>query len=169
MVIRMNTHACRSVLLRTLAAVLALSVAGCSSTPKVRVDKDTAADFSKCQSFGWRSETAQAPASLVDQRMRAAAFDSLQAKGYRVAEQNADCWIDFQLTTRETQKFASTVGVGVGGGSGHVGGGIGISVPLGRKYQYVGTLRLDVIDASRRAQIWSGSLAIQFRAPEPST
>jgi hypothetical protein len=60
------------------------------------------------------------------------------------------------------------VGVGVGGGSGGVGGGIGISLPVGRKSGFAGTFVLDVIDSSKNAQVWSGSVDAELAAAELS-
>ncbi len=57
--------------------------------------------------------------------------------------------------------------MGAGGGSRGVGGGIGVSIPVGQKKdQRVGEFTLDVIDVASNAQIWSGALEAAFAAEE---
>lgn len=50
------------------------------------------------------------------------------------------------------------VGVGAGGGSRGVVGGIGVSLPIGQRDRFRGTLTLDIVDTAKNAQIWSGTL-----------
>jgi hypothetical protein len=60
------------------------------------------------------------------------------------------------------------VGVGVGGGSGGIGGGIGVSLPIGKRKEQAGTFTIDIVDAAKNAQVWSGSLDATFLKPEPN-
>lgn len=105
---------------------------------------------------------------MGDQRVRAAVFAKLKAKGYQESTDKPDCKIAYHLSMREIPKAKPGVGVGVGGGSRGVGGGIGISLPIGRKAGFTGTFTLDVIDATKNAQVWSGSLDTEFAAEEVS-
>ena len=98
--------------------------------------------------------------------MRAAALAAIKTKGYPVVEEKADCRLSYVLAAHEVPKSKPGVGVGVGGGSGGIGGGIGISLPIGNKKGEAGTFTLDVIDAAKNAQIWSGSVDATFKAPE---
>jgi hypothetical protein len=41
---------------------------------------------------------------------------------------------------------------------GGIGGGIGVSLPIGKRNQQSGTFTIDVVDAAKNAQVWSGSL-----------
>ena len=61
-----------------------------------------------------------------------------------------------------------SVGVGVGGGSGGARGGIGVSLPIGRHKEQVGTFTLDVVDVAQNAQIWSGTVDVAYQAGEVS-
>lgn len=150
-------------------AVIAMTAVmlGCAATTsKVRVDQGTAS-VTECKSFDWL-DTSSSPASFTDQRVKTATLAVLRDKGYLQSTDKPDCKITYLLSTSERLKPKPGVGVGVGGGSGGVGGGIGISLPIGKRNEGAGTLTLDIIDSSRNAQIWSGSVDAQFKAAEPS-
>lgn len=160
----MRAH--RSLLL-ILAIAVPMAVAGCAAAPpaKVRVDK-AAAGLPSCQTFAWLPAPGDA-ASLTEQRVKAATLQQLQAKGYSEAADKPDCRITYHFASSEQRKKSGpSVGVGAGGGSGGIGGGIGISLPIGRKNAQAGTLTLDVVDAARNAQVWSGSVDTETAAAE---
>lgn len=143
-----------------------LALTACSSGPKVRVDKDANTDFSAYKTFGWfvvdnkadEKSGAQAPDSLQSQRVRAAVLAAMQAKGYELNETNPNFQISYVLHVYERPKESGMrIGVGAGGGSGNVGGGVGLSVPVGKRTESVAALTVDVIDASRKAQVWTAA------------
>jgi len=144
-----------------------LAIVGCAaSTSKVRVDKGDA-NLGKCQTFDWLEDSKQ-PSTFADQRIKAAALGTLRDKGYTQSAEKPDCKIAYNFSSSMRPKAKPGVGVGVGGGSGGLGGGIGISLPIGKKSDNAGTFTLDIIDASRNAQIWSGSLDASLSGPEPT-
>ena len=153
------------------AAMLAtlIGAVGCAAPPaKVRVDAIESA-LPRCQTFAWNPVAVGDAASFTDQRVRHAVMQTLQAKGYSESADKPDCRIAYQLRHGEAQAPAKPqVGVGVGGGSGGVGGGIGVSLPIGKKKGQGGTFTLDVIDAVKNAQVWSGSLDAEFSSAELS-
>lgn len=158
----MQTVNARVVLLTT-----ALFVAGCATqTSKVRVDA-AEGGLPHCKSFAWNPISGDA-ASFTDQRVRAQVMQALQAKGYTESADKPDCRIAYHLSTSEIPKAKPGVGVGVGGGSRGVGGGIGITLPIGKRKGQNGTFTLDVIDAEKNAQVWSGSVDSTFDAAELS-
>jgi hypothetical protein len=162
-----HTHTIGHRSILVMAAGVALAMVGCAATTsKVRVDKGTAS-LNACRSFDWL-DSSTAPASFTDQRVKAATLAALGEKGYTQSTDKPDCKITYLLSSSERPKPKPGVGVGVGGGSGGLGGGLGISLPIGRKSEGAGTFTLDIIDASRNAQIWSGSLDAQFKGAEPS-
>lgn len=144
---------------------LILSVAllgGCTATAptKVRVDMaDTG--LPKCQTFEWLP-TPQQPASFTEQRVKSEVMSQLKQKGYTEATEKGDCRVTYVLDVHEQPANKPRVGVGAGGGSGGVGGGIGISLPIGKKGGQAGTFTLDIVDAAKNAQVWSGSLDASF-------
>ena len=149
--------------LSTAGSLVLLSA--CASTdPKVRVDKADTFDAAQCTSFAWHSPTSEA-ASFTEQRVRRYVMEALKAKGYVEANENPSCRVSYLLTTRESPKSRPGIGVGVGGGSSGVGGGIGVTLPVGGKTES-GTFTLDVIDALKNAQVWSGSVEATFKSAE---
>jgi hypothetical protein len=145
---------------------LALGAAGCATDSPVRVDRaDT--DLSACRSFDWL-QPGSAPASFTDQRVRAAALAELESKGYVIQTANPDCRITYVLTGVERAQAKPSIGVGMGGGSRGIGGGIGISLPVGKRDRYGGTLTFDVVNVATNAQIWSGALDTAFEGTEPT-
>lgn len=154
------------VLFLSLPAVL-LALSACATPrPEVRVDKADA-DLSKCRTFDWRPVSSDA-ASFTDQRVRAAVLQRLEEKGYTLSTDKPDCQITYVLSTQDQPKPKPSVGVGVGGGSGGARGGIGVSLPIGRHKEQVGTFALDVVDVAQNAQIWSGAVDVAIQAREIS-
>lgn len=150
----MRNRALRNrVLLLGLPAVL-LALSGCATPRSVRVDKADA-DLSKCRTFDWRPVSSDA-ASFTDQRVRAAALKRLEEKGYTLATDKPDCQVTYVLSTQDRPKPKPNVG------------GIGVSLPIGRHKEQVGTFTLDVVDVAQNAQIWSGSLDVAIKASEIS-
>lgn len=145
---------------------LALAVlAGCASPPaRVRVDQ-AEGGLPACHTFAWHAISGDA-ASLSDQRVKTAVLSQLKAKGYEEAAEKPDCRIAYHMTTREIPKAKPSVGVGVGGGSGGLGGGIGVSLPVGKRPGFTGTFTLDVIDASKNEQVWSGAIDAELANAE---
>lgn len=141
-----------------------LLIACATSTEQVRVDQ-AEGGLPACRTFAWHATPGDA-ASFTDQRVRTAVMQQLKTKGYQEVDDKADCRIAYRLTTREIPKTKPGVGVGVGGGSRGVGGGIGVTLPIGRKSGFTGTFTLDVIDAAKNAQVWSGSLDTELEGSE---
>lgn len=150
----------------TVLLVLLCASAAAIAASKVRVDK-AEGGLPQCQTFSWIATPGDAT-SLTEQRVKAEVMKALQAKGYTEAADKADCRIAYHFSpSAEQRKSGPSVGVGAGGGSGGLGGGIGISLPIGRK-KTPGTFTLDVVDGSRNAQVWSGSLDTETKSAELS-
>jgi uncharacterized protein DUF4136 len=150
------------------AGVALIMLSSCATqSSAVRVDQAAGTDLSKCRTFDWHAGSADA-ASLTDQRVRAAALQALESKGYTLSTDKPDCRIAYVLSTQDRPKPKPTVGVGVGGGSGGVRGGIGVGVPIGSHKAQVGTFTLDIVDVAQNAQIWSGSVDVGIQAQQIS-
>jgi len=163
----------------TLALVVAtLLLAACASPPKVRVDKDSSTNFASYKTFGWLAIQKAPPAApepkpipgkeaaaaapevntLADSRVRNAVLTALQAKGYVLNETNPDFRVSYSLNVYEKQKDSGMrIGLGAGGGGGHMAGGVGVSIPVGATKNMMGTMTIDIVDAARNAQVWTGS------------
>jgi hypothetical protein len=142
-------------------------LAGCASMqPRSPVRVDMAeTGLPSCKTFAW-NPTAQQPASLTEQRMQREIMAQLKEKGYSESKDKADCRVSYVLDVHEVPRGKPNVGVGAGGGSGGIGGGIGVSLPIGKRNQQSGTFTIDVIDAAKNAQVWSGSLDASFAKAE---
>ena len=150
--------------LLTGAALLA-GCAGMQSRSPVRVDM-AESGLPDCQSFTW-IPTAQQPASLTEQRVQREVMAKLKQKGYNeAAKESADCRVTYVLDLHEVPRSKPRVGVGGGGGSGGIGGGIGVSLPIGKRDEQAGTFTIDVVDAAKNAQVWSGALDASFAKAE---
>jgi hypothetical protein len=142
-------------------------LAGCTtmqSRSDVRVDM-AETGLPNCKAFAW-NPTPQQPASITEQRMQREIMARLKEKGYSESKDKADCRITYVLEVHEVPRSKPSVGVGAGGGSGGIGGGIGVSLPIGKRNQQSGTFAIDVIDAAKNAQVWSGSLDASFAKAE---
>jgi len=154
-------------ILLSCAGTATLVLGGCATqSSAVRVDKAADTDLS-CRTFDWRPASADA-ASLTDQRVRAAALKKLEEKGYTLTTDKPDCQIAYVLSTQDLPKPKPSVGVGVGGGSGGARGGIGVSLPIGSHKQRIGTFTLDVVDVTKNAQVWSGSVDVDIQEQQIS-
>ena len=142
-------------------------LAGCASMqPRSPVRVDMAeSGVPNCKAFAW-SPTPQQPASLTEQRMQREIMARLKEKGYSESQDKVDCRVTYVLEVHEVPRSKPSVGVGAGGGSGGIGGGIGVNLPIGKRNQQAGTFTIDVIDASRNAQVWSGALDASFAKAE---
>jgi hypothetical protein len=147
-------------------AALLSGCASMQSRSDVRVDV-AETGLPNCQSFAW-NPTAQQPASLTEQRMQREIMAKLKEKGYSESKDKADCRVSYVLEIHEVPRSKPSVGVGAGGGSGGIGGGIGVSLPIGKRNQQSGTFAIDVIDAAKNAQVWSGSVDASFAKAELS-
>jgi hypothetical protein len=143
-------------------------LAGCASLqPRSPVRVEMAeSGLPNCQSFTW-IPAAQQPASFTEQRVQREVMAKLKEKGYSEADkEKADCRVTYVLDIHEVPRSKPSVGVGAGGGSGGIGGGIGVSLPIGKRDQQAGTFTIDVVDAAKNAQVWSGSLDASFAKAE---
>lgn len=139
---------------------------GCATTQSSPVRVDVAeGGLPSCKTFDWLP-TPQQPASFTEQRVKSEVMAKLKDKGYTEATEKPDCRITYVLEVHERPRNKPSVGVGAGGGSGGLGGGIGISLPIGKKNEQAGTFTIDVVDAAKNAQVWSGSLDASFAKAE---
>jgi hypothetical protein len=146
---------------RLLAALTALSIAGCAPI-SVSYDYDPAFSFGALRTFGWLPEPGErAPGArgndLVSSRIRHAVETQLEAKGYRKADGTPDFYVAYHaaVTTRLQVDTMYDPGVwGPGPRAARRGwGGTRVDV---REYDE-GTLILDVFDAGDYRLRWRGT------------
>jgi hypothetical protein len=159
---------------KSVAIAALLALAACASPPKVRVDKDTSVNFASYKTFSWLGASKSAPPaaatattehsitpegnSIAENRVRTAVIAALQAKGYSLSEANPDFRVSYVLNVYEHHKDSGMrIGLGAGGSSGNMGGGVGLSIPVGKTKNLMGAMTIDVIDSAKNAQVWTGS------------
>ena len=141
-----------------LAAVVALSLAACSSVD-ITTDYDRSFDFAALKSYDWMSTSGSAvtadqkaamfQTSLVNKNIKNAVNANLGAKGLKQDATNPDFFIVSHLGT-EQKVNVTNYGYGYGARWGGYGGGVDV-------HQYTqGTLILDFIDAKSKELIWRG-------------
>jgi hypothetical protein len=156
----------------SLALTLLMLLVACATPPKVRVDKDSSTNFASYKTFAWLGVRNSPPAataapghpitpegnSIAENRVRNAVIEVLQAKGYVLTNGNPDFRVSYALNVYEKHKDSGMrIGLGAGGGGGNMSGGVGVSVPVGKATDTMGTMTIDIIDATRNAQVWTGA------------
>ncbi|WP_412776882.1 DUF4136 domain-containing protein [Thalassospira lucentensis] len=146
-----------------IAGLLVGMLAACASGPKVYVDADPAADFSRYQSFaffeGAGKSAEEKYKTLSGQRIEDAISAALEARGYRVDINNPDFLVNFNLATEEKTRTSPPVYVGghYGYRSGMYVGWPGYVEPGYTDSYTEGTLSIDFVDRRTNQMIWEGT------------
>src|SRR5947209_1949977 len=133
-----------------------LLFAGKLSAQQVKTDYDRNANFTKYKTYSW-AQVKTKDALDVD-RIKSAVNAALAAKGWTQVDSGGDVSIMAMEITRNEQTL-NTFYDGFGGGWGwrrFGGGGFGDATTTTENYK-VGTLVVDLFDASSRNLIWRGS------------
>jgi hypothetical protein len=143
--------------LTTLMLAGLLFLSGCSSV-KYEQDFKPGTEFSRHQSFAWR--TANSEIDSADKvRLRRLAQAELERMGYRYQAENADLLIDISALTRISTGRGTGVGLSVGmpvGRSGAISIG-GSKTMEGQNEE--GVIIVDITDNTSNTLIWRGSAA----------
>lgn len=142
--------------------VLAL-LAACSSGPRIRTDRDPAANFAAYRTYNFASELGTDRAgysTLLTSRFKNAVSHEMEARGYRLAN-NPDLLVNFFTSVREQTRMQSTPVV-VGVDYYRYRNGLYVAWPLygedvSTVHYQVGTASIDVVDAARKQLVWEGT------------
>jgi hypothetical protein len=169
--------------LSIVAILMTFLAIGCSGL-KVSQDYDKSTDFSRLNSFAWKSDTQEKTGDirvdnpLLDSRIREAVEQALVGSGFRQASEGTpDFYIDYKLSIRSrvgSDGVNTSVGFGVGSGSRSSGsfGGIGISSGGGVQEWDEGTLVIDITDKETQDLLWRGTATrrvARHATPEETT
>jgi hypothetical protein len=135
---------------------IALLFATASFAEQVKTDYDRSADFSQYKTYSWEKVQTQDP--LWVGRIKDAVNASLAAKGWTQVASGAQVAI-IAVEMTQNQQTLNTFYDGFGGGWGwrrFGGGGFGDATTTTENYK-VGTLVVDLFDASSKNLIWRGS------------
>jgi hypothetical protein len=137
---------------KTFAFVGIALLAATASFAEVKTDYDRGADFSHYKTYSWEKVQTQDPLSV--DRIKAAVNSALASKGWTQVPSGGNVAIVAMEVTR-TQRTLDTFYNGFGGGW-RWGGGFGDATTTVNTYK-VGTLVVDMFDATSKKLIWRGS------------
>ena len=153
---------------RTLAGALlaaaALGLAGCATGPTVTSDVDASANFAQYRSFAFYSPLAIEPngyATLSSGRIKAAAREQMEARGYVYDDSSPDLWLNLNAYLRDKTDVVSMPDIGYDYYYSYRAKRY-FAVPYTRESTHVrkyteGTLNVDLVDARRNALVWTGA------------
>jgi hypothetical protein len=139
---------------------VAVALAGGAWAQDVKVDYDKAANFGAIKTFSMKIGTSWGN-SISEKRVMDEFTQALQSKGWKVApEGQADAQVVLHGAT-ETKRSLNTFYSGMGmGGYGYRGwggmGGTGTATTTESEYT-VGTLVVDIFDATGKSLLWRGA------------
>lgn len=150
-----------------VAVAMVIVVVGCSSM-KVNYDYDHQADFTQYKTYAWHDSEANVADTdpLAHERFLSAVDSQLAAKGFSKVSSNPDVFVTYHAEESQQMSLDTTYmgggwGYGPGwgwGGYGMGGAGMGSSTTTVRKYN-VGTVALDMWDASQKRLVWRGTVS----------
>ncbi|HEY0334794.1 MAG TPA: DUF4136 domain-containing protein [Stenotrophomonas sp.] len=142
-----------------VAAIAALTLAACASTPTVHTDFNPSIDFSKYRTYTWAMKP-QVASPLVQQRIVDGVDARLAARGWTQAP-NGQVTLAVHAITSQRQTldtFYTGSGMGGWGWRGGWGGGMGMGTAQTTVRTYdVGTLVVDMFDTGTQQAIWRGT------------
>ncbi len=144
------------------------SFTGCASGPTIRADADPSVNLSSYKTFGFYEKVStdkSAYTTLVSTRLKEATRTELTKRGYTFTETNPQLLANFNLNIENRQDVQSTpsagVGVGMGGYYGYRAGMYGVwggyPQDIETVHYQVGTLAIDLVDATKKQLVWQGT------------
>ena len=155
-----------NLLLRCVAIALIVALAGCADKPTYEIDYDQKFTFSQYQSYRWYDDDHASRESQYrrqnssDQQVRSVANAELTTRGIKETTRgNADFWVNYHVTKRQTQKITGQEqgmhgGVGVSNYDKSV--SVGYSSGPSVKTYEDGTAVFDKIDIRTNKIVWRG-------------
>ncbi|MBU2884474.1 DUF4136 domain-containing protein [Gilvimarinus agarilyticus] len=152
-------------LFKTAAILVLIGLTGCAATgPDIRTDFDQSVDFQQYQTFGFIDPLGtdkSGYSTLVTAYFKEAATQEMQALGYRYSEASPDLLVNFFMNTENRTEVRSGPKLSATYNYYYYRSGLYLGFPLydrepdTRDYK-VGTLNIDVVDASEERLIWEG-------------
>lgn len=150
---------------RCTLIIIAASLAGCASSPKLRSDYDRGADFGAYQTYNYMDRSSQdSYQSLFSKYMMEAIDVEMTSRGY-VKSDNPDLLVNFNALLQDKTKVTTTpsstpmmAGGYYGYRRGYYGawGGYGYGTETHVSQYTEGTFNIDLIDANRKQLVWEG-------------
>jgi hypothetical protein len=152
---------------RVAAFALGLAVAGllagCATGPRISVEADPQADFSRYRSFGFYTPLAiekEGYTSAASERMKAAARAQMESRGYVYTAERPDLWVNINAYTQQRTDVSTMPSVDYAYYYSYRARGYYV-VPYWRDrtdvYRYTeGTLNVDLVDVAQNRLVWEG-------------
>lgn len=145
---------------RALLAASLLVLVGCAAQPRVRSIDDANAEFERYRTYGFVERAGTDPGdytSLLTRHLQVATARELERRGYRPSD-DPDLLVNFFVRTREHLRITERPTMSFYYGYRHPYYGVWGAYPMDRDItQYrVGTLHIDIVDASRDQLVWEG-------------
>ncbi|WP_397607108.1 DUF4136 domain-containing protein [Silanimonas sp.] len=150
-----------------LAAVVAVSLPGCASTPIAMAEQAPGADVRQYATFAFFEPLAmerEGYGTMAGERARAVLRREMESRGYRLDPDQPALRINVIAAAREGDGGSSfSLGLGVGVGGGNTRGGLGVGIPLGgsgsrERSRLPGAIAVDIVDAEAKRVVWTGSV-----------
>lgn len=162
-----------------LLATTAVFLVACASPKQANIDYDRNVDFKQFQTFAFYTPAEPAPAKdsaeqakdskktvydpLVDQHFKAAIRREMTALGYQYSEQSPQLLVNYSTNVENREDvrsspFSINAGYGVFGRNSALSLGIPLFGGVETNRYKVGSVLIDVIDASANRLIWQGML-----------
>lgn len=154
--------------LRSVSAILLLCVfiVGCADKPTYEVDFDQTFPFGQYKTYRWYDDDQNTRESQYrryngsDQRVRNTADQELMQRGFRPGGRGqADFWVNYHVTKRQTQKISGQEqGMHGGVAAGTYGRSVSVGYSSGQSVKTYedGTAVFDVIDIKTGKIVWRG-------------
>ena len=140
--------------------------AGCADKPIYDVDYDQSFPFAELKTYRWYDDDHNSRESQYrrynssDQRVRNTADQELMQRGFRQgARGQADFWVNYHVTKRQTQKISGQEqGMHGGVAAGTYGRSVSVGYSSGQSVKTYedGTAMFDVIDIKTGRIVWRG-------------
>lgn len=149
--------------MRLALLLLVMLTVGCASSPRITTDSDPSADFSRYRTFAFHEPLAvesQGYATPASERMRSAARQQMEARGYVYSESAPDLWVNINAYMSERTDIVSTPTLQHSFYYSYRARSY-VAVPYWTNrsdvYNYTeGTLNVDLVDARARRLVWEG-------------
>ena len=141
-------------------------IAGCADKPTYDVDYDQSFPFAQFKTYRWYDDDHNSREGQYrrynssDQRVRNTADQELMQRGFRQgARGQADFWVNYHVTKRQTQKISGQEqGMHGGVAAGTYGRSVSVGYSSGQSVKTYedGTAMFDVIDIKTGRIVWRG-------------
>lgn len=152
-----------------LAAIVAVALPGCASTPIATAEQAPGADVRTYATFAFFEPLAmerEGYGTMAGERARAVLRREMESRGYRLDPESPALRINVIAASREGDGGSSfSLGLGVGIGGSNTRGGLGVGIPLGgsgsrERSRLPGAIAIDVVDAEAKRVVWTGGVDV---------